>query len=110
MHWIQVMEMRTADLLGGFDLVFYGDSTTEVWRGTGAGLPWGVQNPDLFQAMGCASWDMRAVFWNAFASKYKTGVMAIAGEWSWSAYTAASGRACMLLMQGLHASRKRYAA
>ena len=39
-----------------------------------------MYHPEVYQALlGYTPWDMRAVFWEAFASTYKTGVMAIAG-------------------------------
>ena len=69
----------------GFDLVLYGDSITEFWRGTSGGLPLGctgcnskegVSNWDNATYIG---WDMRAVFDDTLAASYKSGVMAIAG-------------------------------
>ena len=51
----------------GFELIFYGDSITEDWRGTSGGLPWPI---------GSGTAD---VFYKHFGSKYKAEVLAIAG-------------------------------
>ena len=51
----------------GFELIFYGDSITEDWRGTSGGLPWPI-------ATGTAD-----VFYKHFGSKYNAEVLAIAG-------------------------------
>lgn len=51
----------------GFELVFYGDSISEDWRGTSAGIPWPL-------ASGTAD-----VFYKHFGSKYNAEVLAIAG-------------------------------
>ena len=61
----------------GFDVVLYGDSITENWRGTTAGELWKWSNGTLDSRF--VGWDMRAVFLTAF-QQYRTGVMAIAGE------------------------------
>ena len=60
----------------GFDVVLYGDSITENWRGTSAGELWKWSNGTLDSRF--VGWDMRAVFLTAF-QQYRTGVMAIAG-------------------------------
>ena len=52
----------------GFELIFYGDSITEDWRGTSGGLPWPI---------GSGTAD---VFYKHFRSKYKAEVLAIAGR------------------------------
>lgn len=51
----------------GFELIFYGDSITEDWRGTSGGVPWpiGSGSADIFQ--------------KHFAAKYRAEVLAIAG-------------------------------
>ena len=51
----------------GFELIFYGDSITEDWRGTSGGLPWPI---------GSGTAD---VFYKHFGSQYKAEVLAIAG-------------------------------
>ena len=51
----------------GFDLIFYGDSITEDWRGTSGGVPWPI---------GTGS---DKVFQKHFAAKYRAEVLAIAG-------------------------------
>ncbi len=52
----------------GFELIFYGDSITEDWRGTSGGLPWPI---------GSGTAD---VFYKHFGSKYRAEVLAIAGR------------------------------
>lgn len=64
--------------LQGYDILLYGDSITEFWRGTSGGLPHKLVN-DTIDTVDYIAWDMRAVFLQTFGSKYKTGVMAIAG-------------------------------
>ena len=61
----------------GYDVVLYGDSITENWRGTSAGELWKWSNGTLDSRF--TGWNMRAVFEAAFQS-YRAGVMAIAGE------------------------------
>lgn len=61
----------------GFDVVLYGDSITENWRGTTAGELWKWSNGTLDSRF--VGSDMRAVFLTAF-QQYRTGIMAIAGE------------------------------
>ena len=62
----------------GYDLIFYGDSITEIWRGTSCGSPFKVTNGDIDNTT-YVSYDLRAVTYEAFAHKYRTGVMGIAG-------------------------------
>lgn len=54
--------------LQGFELIFYGDSITEDWRGTSGGMPWPI---------GSGTAD---VFYKHFDSKYDAEVLAIAGK------------------------------
>ena len=62
----------------GFDMVLYGDSITEFWRGTSGGAP--AKRPDgSIDNVTWIPWDLRVVFDTTLASKYRTGVMAIAG-------------------------------
>lgn len=51
----------------GYEVLFYGDSITEEWLGTSIGKKWDYADgvPDIFQQY--------------FGSKYRTGVLAIAG-------------------------------
>ena len=51
----------------GFELIFYGDSISEDWRGTSGGLPWPI---------GAGT---RDVFLKHFCAKYRAEVLAIAG-------------------------------
>ncbi len=51
----------------GFELIFYGDSISEDWRGTSGGIPWPI---------GSGTED---VFYKHFGSKYNAEVLAIAG-------------------------------
>ena len=51
----------------GFELVFYGDSITETWRGTDMGRP----------CSRCAG--VPAIFQKYFGSKYDTEVLAVGG-------------------------------
>jgi hypothetical protein len=86
----------------GFDLVLYGDSITEFWRGTSGGLP--LKRPDgSIDNVTWVPWDLRVVFDSTLASKYKTGVMAIAGVLSCKCRSCmhAAGRrqACWLLLR-----------
>jgi hypothetical protein len=62
----------------GFDLVLYGDSITEFWRGTSIGLPHQLVNATI-DTIHYVAWDMRAEFLKTLGFKYRTGVMAIAG-------------------------------
>ena len=55
-------------LLQGFELVFYGDSITETWRGTDMGRPCGR----------CAR--VPAIFETYFGSKYDSEVLAVGGR------------------------------
>lgn len=61
----------------GYDILFYGDSISENWRGTSGGLHWKNWDGTLDTRFIAA--DMRAVYLSTFAYKYRTGVMAIAG-------------------------------
>ncbi len=60
----------------GYDVVLYGDSITENWRGTSAGELWKWSNGTLDSRF--VGGDMKSVFLTAF-QKYRTGVMAVAG-------------------------------
>ena len=60
----------------GYEVVLYGDSITENWRGTSAGELWKWSNGTLDTRF--IGWNMRAVFETAFRN-YRAGVMAIAG-------------------------------
>lgn len=62
----------------GYDIVFYGDSITENWRGTSGGLHWKLWDDTLDTNFIAA--DMRSVFLSSFGYKYRCGVMAIAGK------------------------------
>ena len=64
-------------LLQGYDVVLYGDSITENWRGTSTGELWKWSNGTLDTRF--VAWNMKAVFQEAFQDDYRTGVMAIAG-------------------------------
>lgn len=63
-------------MLQGYDVLLYGDSITENWRGTSAGELWKWSNGTLDSRF--VGWNMKAAFLTAF-QKYRTGVMAIAG-------------------------------
>ena len=52
----------------GFDLLLYGDSITEIWRGTSDGAPFKRTDGSL-DNMTYISWALRAVFDDAFGSK-----------------------------------------
>ena len=67
MCWVTVSYSLLLCSVQGFELVFYGDSITEDWRGTSGGLPWPI-------ASGTAD-----VFYKHFGSKYNAEVLAIAG-------------------------------
>ncbi len=69
MHCSQLAEPQSSffTTLQGFELVFYGDSISEDWRGTSGGMPWPI---------GSGSAD---VFYKHFGSKYNAEVLAIAG-------------------------------
>ncbi|CAK0785417.1 hypothetical protein CVIRNUC_008626 [Coccomyxa viridis] len=67
-HSKLVREVQRADENEGFELIFYGDSITEDWRGTSGGLPWPI---------GSGTAD---VFYKHFGSKYRAEVLAIAGD------------------------------
>ncbi|CAL8470097.1 g9639 [Coccomyxa elongata] len=75
---VEVIDVETADAMEGYDILFYGDSITENWRGTSGGLHWRNWDGTLDTRFIAA--DMRAVYLNTFAYKYRTGVMAIAGD------------------------------
>ncbi len=62
----------------GYDIVFYGDSISENWRGTSGGLHWKLWDGRLDTNFVAS--DMRAVFLASFGYKYRAGIMAIAGE------------------------------
>ncbi|KAK9814717.1 hypothetical protein WJX72_010374 [[Myrmecia] bisecta] len=64
----QVAEVQAADQQGTVDIIFYGDSIIEAWRGTEMG----------HFCPRCRGSD--AVFQQYFASKYKALVMAISGD------------------------------
>ena len=63
----QMLRVLAMSFVQGFELVFYGDSISEDWRGTSAGIPWPL-------ASGTAD-----VFYKHFGSKYNAEVLAIAG-------------------------------
>ncbi|CAL5224204.1 g6847 [Coccomyxa viridis] len=67
-HARLVREVTRADNKEGFELVFYGDSISEDWRGTSGGIPWPI---------GSGTED---VFYKHFGSKYNAEVLAIAGD------------------------------
>ncbi|BDA50220.1 hypothetical protein COCOBI_15-3490 [Coccomyxa sp. Obi] len=82
MHTIEAMEIATADKLQGLDLVIYGDSISENWRGTSMGLPYTRQEngTTVTDTTDFVAPDMRATFFKTLGSQYKTAVMAIAGD------------------------------
>lgn len=75
---MQVPKGAVCGPMQGYDIVFYGDSITENWRGTSGGLHWKQWDGSLDKDFIAA--DMRSVFLDAFGYKYRAGVMAIAGE------------------------------
>ncbi|CAL5218579.1 g273 [Coccomyxa viridis] len=77
LYEVEVMEMKAAELTQGYEVVLYGDSITENWRGTSAGELWKWSNGTLDTRF--IGWNMRAVFETAFRN-YRAGVMAIAGD------------------------------
>ena len=58
--------------------MFYGDSITEIWRGTSCGSPFKYTNGSIDNTT-YVSYDLRAVTFESFEQKYRTGVMGIAG-------------------------------
>ncbi|KAK9829121.1 hypothetical protein WJX72_004014 [[Myrmecia] bisecta] len=60
-------EVQKAEAQQGFDLLFYGDSITEHWRGTSMGAP---------DSTGPSIHDM----WNKYFGSYNADVMAIAAD------------------------------
>ena len=71
MSWCGAVSVSIRHLTGdgdvqGFELIFYGDSITEDWRGTSGGVPWPIGSGG------------DAVFKKHF-SKYQAEVLAIAG-------------------------------
>ena len=56
----------------GFELVFYGDSITETWRGTDLGRP--CKRP------GCP--EGAAIFGQHFGDRWRTGILGVAGGFS----------------------------
>ena len=65
--WSWIEHILTAALLQGFELVFYGDSITETWRGTDMGRP----------CSRCAG--VPDIFHKYFGAKYDTEVLAVGG-------------------------------
>ncbi|CAL5221183.1 g3329 [Coccomyxa viridis] len=61
-------EVAKADANKGFELVFYGDSITETWRGTDMGRP----------CSRCTG--VPAIFQKYFGSKYDSEVLAVGGD------------------------------
>ncbi|CAK0772375.1 hypothetical protein CVIRNUC_003956 [Coccomyxa viridis] len=61
-------EVQSADAREGWDVVFYGDSITEDFRGTNIGAPTARADGDS------------AVFRKYFSSHYSTGILAVAGD------------------------------
>ncbi len=70
----------------GFELVFYGDSITETWRGTDLGKPCKrpgcKEGPDIFR--------------QHFGDRWRTGVLGVAGRCSTSS----------VLQRGMHATAR----
>lgn len=60
--------LTTLGIVQGYELLFYGDSITETWRGTDMGRP-------CSRCQGAPE-----VFDNYFGSKYKAEVLAVGGE------------------------------
>jgi len=75
----------------GYDVVLYGDSITENWRGTSAGELWKWSNGTLDSRF--VGGDMKSVFLTAF-QKYRTGVMAVAGVQSCTTLFTLSCQVC----------------
>ncbi len=71
----------TVCMLQGLDLVIYGDSISENWRGTSTGLPYTRQEngTSVTDNIDFVAPDMRATFFQTLGYQYKTAVMAIAG-------------------------------
>lgn len=59
--------LQTADSTEGFDVIFYGSSITEAWRGTSVGSSW-------------TTYKQVAQVWNHFfAERYKAAAFGIGG-------------------------------
>eukprot|EP00884_Botryococcus_braunii_P003713 jgi/Botrbrau1/13342/Bobra.0334s0018.1 len=69
-HLRLVEEIKDADLKGGWEVVLYGDSVLEGFRGTRIGLPY----PEFYEGVEKV-WD------KYFASKFRAHVLAVAGDW-----------------------------
>ena len=85
----------------GFELVFYGDSITETWRGTDLGKP--------CKRAGCK--EAPATFQKHFSDLWRTGVLGVAGKgtnrqcgWAMVALIAVH-MLCMVRTWHLHAER-----
>ncbi len=67
-------------VMQGYDVVIYGDSISENWRGTSGGLPYiRKDNTSSRPDPNFVAADMRAAFLETLGQQYRVGVMAIAG-------------------------------
>ena len=63
-------DSHAENLLQGYDILFYGDSITEQWRGSAVGADY----PSLQET--------KEIFQSRFNSEYRSHVLAIAGKFT----------------------------